>query len=773
MRIDKTLVVVLLIILATAIANAEDLEPTVQITSNPELNATSSAVITIIATDLLENAGIEKIDFYINGAWEYTKQCGASTCTLTRTIVKTQPAFEIYKAIATDKGGNIGISPLINISYRGVNSPPTITTLPNITILEDSGMNGNLTDLWQYASDTWTEDSNLVYSIISQTNTSMANCLIDANRYINCTTVTGNATGFTNITISVSDGIFVKNSTFSLEVENVNDLPELIQPIPNLSLNEDTSNLTINLSQYFKDIDGPSIEYEFISNTTALNAFVVNISGTLFLNLSSNNNYNGQQNLTIIANDSLNQTNTTIIVTVFPVNDAPYFNPSLQNQTAIQDILFAYDINASDIDQGDILTYTDNSSLFTIDPSTGLISFTPLISGNRTVNITVCDDSGEPNDCTNEIFNLEIIYIPRPGFGNSTPLNATYTETAYYELFIDIINSSTIDTVLFEFNNANITAAQVSGNRYKTNLTNLPVGAYNYRWHANYTNTLSNSSILYTFTILPATTILTLNAPNATIVYGIKTNINCTSNTQQAIPTLYQNGTATTNPEITQLPAGSYNYTCSVPATQNYTTAEQTAYFNINKANTTMTLNAPITEAYGTTTNINCSINNNQSTLQLLRDGNPVVNPEITQLAAGYYNYTCNAPESQNYTAVIQTKFVNITKQTTTLILNVPSSAVYGTTTNANYTTNNNQATIQFLRDGNPVANPEIIQLGAGNYNYTCDIPETQNYTSARQTNFLTITQQTPVLGLYLNGTDANFYDKINTTVFLNGTINL
>ncbi|MBS3151751.1 hypothetical protein J4443_05210 [Candidatus Woesearchaeota archaeon] len=54
--------------------------------------------------------------------------------------------------------------------------------------------------------------------------------------------------------------------------------------------------------------------------------------------------------------------------------------------------LFNYDINGSDLDLGDILTYYDNTTLFNIDLNTGLITFTPISTGIENITITVCDD---------------------------------------------------------------------------------------------------------------------------------------------------------------------------------------------------------------------------------------------------------------------------------------------------------------------------------------------------------------------------------------------
>ncbi|GEM_PF-2856449 len=53
---------------------------------------------------------------------------------------------------------------------------------------------------------------------------------------------------------------------------------------------------------------------------------------------------------------------------------------------------FSYDVNANDANN-DTLAYSDDTSMFVIDPSTGMINFTPSTEGNYTINISVSDGS--------------------------------------------------------------------------------------------------------------------------------------------------------------------------------------------------------------------------------------------------------------------------------------------------------------------------------------------------------------------------------------------
>jgi len=81
------------------------------------------------------------------------------------------------------------------------------------------------------------------------------------------------------------------------------------------------------------------------------------------------------------------------MLNVSNVNAAPVL-ATIGSLTAIENQLFSYDANASDID-GDIFIFSDNTSLFDIDSSTGLINFIPgpRDGGTYSINISVVDNN--------------------------------------------------------------------------------------------------------------------------------------------------------------------------------------------------------------------------------------------------------------------------------------------------------------------------------------------------------------------------------------------
>lgn len=96
---------------------------------------------------------------------------------------------------------------------------------------------------------------------------------------------------------------------------------------------------------------------------------------------------------------------SSVIARVFVVgNRAPVLD-TIGDQTATEGFIFTLQVTANDAD-GNTLAYSDNSSLFEINSSSGFINFTPAFAdiGNHSTLITVTD--GNLSD--SESFNLQV-----------------------------------------------------------------------------------------------------------------------------------------------------------------------------------------------------------------------------------------------------------------------------------------------------------------------------------------------------------------------------
>ncbi len=125
-----------------------------------------------------------------------------------------------------------------------------------------------------------------------------------------------------------------------------------------------------------------------------------------------------------------NISTATINVTDDPVNNPPFFNHTMGPLTTVNNTYTEYDTNATDID-GDSITYSTDTSLWdlSIDPSTGMVTFTPEETGlGFTANITACDDSGFPNSCTSEQLVISVVADYADPVANITGDYSSYQE---------------------------------------------------------------------------------------------------------------------------------------------------------------------------------------------------------------------------------------------------------------------------------------------------------------------------------------------------------
>ena len=178
-----------------------------------------------------------------------------------------------------------------------------VLALQNKTLEEDS-VYPEL-DLWNATSSN-KNTSELTYSIISQSNTTVLTCQFRTNRYLNCT-LSQDQYGSSKITVKASYQTISANSSITLTVTPVNDQPKLLQNIPNQTLYSNETK-TLHLENYFSDVENDTLNYT-ASNGTYLNLFF-NGSSVSFSSLLS---FVGQTSLSFIANDSKNITSSNLV----------------------------------------------------------------------------------------------------------------------------------------------------------------------------------------------------------------------------------------------------------------------------------------------------------------------------------------------------------------------------------------------------------------------------------------------------------------------------
>ncbi|MDD5253646.1 MAG: Ig-like domain-containing protein [Candidatus Nanoarchaeia archaeon] len=346
---------------------------------------------TINASDPDENA----LTFSVNETWLSINSTGYMNLT-----PSDENVGEHWLNISVSDASLID-SAIINWSIINVEDLPVITTAENISGYE------NIT--WYY--DFNATDGDLDIPGTTEILTWNANeTFLNINSLTGIASFTPNTTqvGENWVNISVNDSIGNMDSVIINITIKSNNIPAFT-PNSEFFLTEDIEfyfNFTDNVTDPDNDI------LFFYSNNS-----LFDINETLgTINITLNDSAVGENWVNISIKDTPGYYVSGIInFTVINVNDNPNIT-TRDNETIYENNLFYYQFNATDEDleipsTWESLTWEDDTSLFDIDSSTGLVSFTPeneSLEGNYSINITVRDTTGLTDEW---ILNLTILRV--------------------------------------------------------------------------------------------------------------------------------------------------------------------------------------------------------------------------------------------------------------------------------------------------------------------------------------------------------------------------
>ena len=229
----------------------------------------------------------------------------------------------------------------VNIIINPDNDSPTITDVNNKTIDEGEifllviDANDIDQDALEYSAEL---DENIPYSISGN----LLSVIFDEN-----------FNGDVEVSISVSDSEFSASDSFVITVIPVNDSPIVLNPIADITLDEDFAPFELDISNVFSDIDEDDLQYSISYESNAIN-IELNDSN---LEFSSYENLIGGPIEVILTADDLNRRLTvsdSFNITIVDVNDAPLASEvSINVDEDNPQIIFS---NFNDIDN-------DNSSI--------------------------------------------------------------------------------------------------------------------------------------------------------------------------------------------------------------------------------------------------------------------------------------------------------------------------------------------------------------------------------------------------------------------------
>ncbi|MBW2977993.1 hypothetical protein KY331_04065 [Candidatus Woesearchaeota archaeon] len=238
----------------------------------------------------------------------------------------------------------------INVRSNGsLNQPPVLAGLPDLTINENEVPPVNWTDLWQYTSDAESNDTELQFRIVSQSNSGLIDCRIDDDRYINCI-LSADSYGFSDITVEVSDGEYSDRDSFRINVNETADRP-IISNFPNVNFGEDGSAI-LDLNLYVNDPNNNASE---LSWSVSGNYHVhISIDSNNIATFTADTEWSGVETVVFTVRDpDGNSDSDSCIVSVGALNDGPVLDE-------IDDVYLEVE-EETKIDLNDYVTDNDNS----------------------------------------------------------------------------------------------------------------------------------------------------------------------------------------------------------------------------------------------------------------------------------------------------------------------------------------------------------------------------------------------------------------------------
>ena len=224
------------------------------------------------------------------------------------------------------------------------------------------------------------------------------------------------------VTIEATDGTFTNAVTISVNVSDVNDNPPIFTNLPTtLTVSEDTPVGTVLYQVTAEDFDfDATVQYSLLNFADIFN--INSITGVISLSDLLDYEQTQEYTLTIQALDSAPPTMTSqeiLFIRVLNVNEPPQFDPEVYTVAVDENSFIRIALNASDPENETLVyMFNDPTSLFNINPLTGIVSSTDVLDyeNQQQINLTVrVTDSGNN-------FDTAYIFIDVLDLNDNTPM---------------------------------------------------------------------------------------------------------------------------------------------------------------------------------------------------------------------------------------------------------------------------------------------------------------------------------------------------------------
>lgn len=251
--------------------------------------------------------------------------------------------------------------------------------------------------------------------------------------------------GTVPLTVTVSDGDLSASGSFDVIVDPINDAPYLVSNISDIAWPEDSVYTNLNLSQYFADVDNPSLSYY---STSPVNVAVSIDNNTGMVTLTPAANFSGIDTIVFSTTDGMYSVDSNIVIlNVTPVNDAPSVS-IIPDITFVEDSTFNLNLSQyfSDVD-GDSLTFTSSTPAnVVVSIVNGVATFTPALNFNGldSVYFTAFDPSSLSAD--SNVVSINVTPVNDAPVITSSPITNAFEDSLYsYDVDASDVDGDILD----------------------------------------------------------------------------------------------------------------------------------------------------------------------------------------------------------------------------------------------------------------------------------------------------------------------------------------
>lgn len=243
--------------------------------------------------------------------------------------------------LVTADDGEFAVSDTFTLNITAVNDAPSlVSALSDISLDEDTSVDVALPDgtFADVDGDALTITAGLIGGV------ALPDWLtFDGIRFTG--TPPENFNGDLQIEVTASDGSLAASDQFLLSINAVNDAPAILTPLDDVAGSEDSAiSIAVPLNGIV-DPDGDVLEYSVtLADGSALPEWLEFTDGNLQGTPPAN--FNGMIALQLVASDGALSVGDPFVLTIDPVNDAPFVASALPDVSSDEDSSFAFDIPA-------------------------------------------------------------------------------------------------------------------------------------------------------------------------------------------------------------------------------------------------------------------------------------------------------------------------------------------------------------------------------------------------------------------------------------------